>query len=325
MVQKAGGLVYRLGCDRAKDMEPVFDKDIRRAIRVSLARESYAQGTVRIARNDLRDYWWMVTTHRGLFAVSPDGIELVSHGWFFGIERHENHIYLYENCGLRDRTTNMGRIIRLHWDAGQLSDPRVLVTGLHGNAHQLKVIDRLLCLVDTANQCILRFTLDGERFDARKPLPVAPSSDTSGAYHHINSLADVDGRIALLLHNGKAPSPRKSELVWLNRDWKVATRQFIDGYMCHDIVTDGEGTLWHCASASGEVINGLGQRLKVSDSLMTRALAFCRDHLLVGLSSFGERQIRDGLAGEVAVLDRAGKERVRFELPAGPADAVALL
>lgn len=306
-------------------MEPVFAKDVRRAIRGSLARESYAQATVRIARNDLRGHWWLVTTHRGLFAVSPDGIELVSHGWYFGIERHENHIYLYENCGLRDRTTNMGRIIRLHWDSGQLSDPRVLVTGLHGNAHQLKVIDGLLCLVDTANQRILRFTLDGERIDAKTPLPIAPPTNNSGAYHHINSLAEVDGRIALLLHNGKAPGPRRSELVWLDREWKVATRQFIDGYMCHDIVTDGQGALWHSASASGEVINSLGQRLKLSDSLMTRALAFCREHLLVGLSSFGERQIRDGLAGEVAVLDLAGKEQARFDLPAGPADAVALL
>lgn len=306
-------------------MELVFEKDVRRAIRVSLARESYAQGTVRIACDDLRGFWWLITTHRGLFAVSPERIELVSHGWYFGIDRHGNHIYLYENCGLRDRAANMGRIIRLDWDGDQLSDPRVLVTGLHGNAHQLKVIGDLLCLVDTANQRILRFALDGEPVDAKTPLPVAPPTDTSGAYHHINSLAEVDGRIALLLHNGKAPSPRKSELVWLDQDWNVTSRQCIDGYMCHDIVADRQGALWHCASASGEVINNNGRRIKLSDSLMTRTLAFCQDHLLVGLSSFGERQIRDGLVGEVAVLDSEGAERVRFDLPTGPADAVTLL
>ena len=306
-------------------MQQVFDKDVRRAIRVSLARESYSQGTVRIACGDLRGFWWLVTTHRGLFAVSPDGIELVSHGWYFGIDRREQHIYLYENCGLRDRTANMGRIIRLSWEGEQLSDPRVLVTGLHGNAHQLKVINNLLCLVDTANQRIQRFTLDGTPVDIKMPLPLAPPTDTSGAYHHINSLAQVDGRVALLLHNGKAPSPRKSELVWLDQNWNVAARQVIDGYMCHDIVADRLGTLWHSASASGEVINDKGQRLKLSDSLMTRALAFCQGHLLVGLSSFGERQIRDGLAGEIAVLDPEGEEKARFEVPAGPADALTLL
>ncbi len=306
-------------------MQPVFEKDVRRAIRVTLARESYAQGTVRMVHGDLHGAWWLVTTHRGLFAVSPDGIELVSHGWYFGIERHGNHIYLFENCGLRDRAANLGRIIRLHWDGRRLSDPRVMMTGLHGNAHQLKVIGGLLCLVDTASQRILRFTLAGEPVDARTPLPVALPTDTSGAYHHINSLAEVGDRIALLLHNGKAPTPRKSELVWLDRDWKVVARQFIEGYMCHDIVRDAEGTLWHSASASGEVINSKGERLKLSESLMTRALAFSQGHLLVGLSSFGERQIRDGLTGEVILLDLERKEMARFEVAAGPADVIALL
>ena len=306
-------------------MQPVFDKDVRRAIRVSLARESYAQGMVRIVNGDLHGAWWLVTTHRGLFGVSPDGIELVLHGWYFGIDRHEKHIYLYENCGLRDRAANMGRIIRLHWEGQQLSEPRVLVTGLHGNAHQLKVIDDLLCLVDTANQRIQRFTLDGAPVDIKMPLPPAPPTDISGAYHHINSLAQVDGRIALLLHNGKAPVPRKSELVWLDSDWNVASRQSIDGFMCHDIAANEEGTLWHSASASGEVISAKSTRLKLSENLMSRALAFCQGHLLVGLSSFGERQVRDGLSGEVVVLDPEGQERTRFEVPAGPADVVALL
>lgn len=305
-------------------MEPVFDKDIRRAIRASLNRESYNSGTVRIRRTDLDGFWWLVTTHRGLFAVSPDGVDLVSHGWFFGIVRHENHIYLYENCGLRDRAANLGRIIRMEWDGARLADPCVLVTGLHGNAHQLKVIDGLICLVDTANQRILRFAADGRPVDSKTPLPVAPATDTSGAYHHINSLNEVDGRIALLLHNGKAPAPRKSELVWLDRDWQLVSRQFIDGYMCHDIVTDAQGVMWHSASANGELINSLGQRLKLSESLMTRALSFCQGHLLVGLSSFGERQVRDGLAGEVVVLDQQGRERARYDLPAGPADVTAL-
>lgn len=305
-------------------MEPVFDKDIRRAIRVSLARESYAQGTVRIACGDLHGFWWLVTTHRGLFAASPNGIELVSHGWYFGIDRHGDHIYLYENCGLRDRAANLGRIVRFDWDGRQLTNPRVLVTGLDGNAHQLKVIDGLLCLVDTANQRIQRFTLEGEPVDSKTPLPVAPPTDTSGAYNHINCLAEVDGRIALMLHNGKAPSPRKSELVWLDRDWNVTARQFIDGYMCHDIVADGQGTLWHSASSSGEVINDKGERLKLSESLMTRALAFCQNHLLVGLSSFGTRQVRDGLAGEIVMIDPDGSQIARFDLPAGPADVVTL-
>lgn len=306
-------------------MEPAFDKDLRRAIRSSLARNAYATDRFRIAKRDLAGFWWLVTTHRGLFAVSPERIEFVSHGWFFGIDRLADHIYLYENCGLRDRTANLGRIVRLDWDGKHLSNPRVLVKGLHGNAHHLKVIDGLICLVDTANQRILRYTCDGEAVDIKTPLPVACHTDSSGIYHHINSLAEIEDRIVLMLHNGKAPSPRKSELVWLDREWNIADRRFIEGYMCHDIVTDEQGTLWHSASASGELISNTGLRIKLSENLMTRALAFCRGHLLVGLSSFGERQIRDGLAGEVVVLDQELMEWSRFALPAGPADAVALI
>ncbi|HEX4847417.1 MAG TPA: hypothetical protein VFV30_04690 [Novosphingobium sp.] len=305
-------------------MEAAFDNDIRRAVRASLAREAYAKGKVRLTNPDLGDSWWLVTTHRGLYSASPDGIQLVSHGWYFGVDRHGDHIYLYENCGLRDRESHLGRIVRLHWDGRHLSDPAVLVTGLHGNAHQLKVIGGLLCLLDTANQRILRFTLDGAPVDTKTPLPPAPANDTSGAYHHINSIAEIGGRVAILLHNGKAPSPRKSELVWLDADWQVAGRGEIDGYMCHDIVADGDGTLWHCASASGELTGSNGERIKLSDSLMTRALSFCRDHLLVGLSSFGERQIRDGLSGEVLVLDRDRRVVAHHDVPAGPADVVAL-
>lgn len=306
-------------------MDPGFDKHIRRAIRVSLAREAYAAGTFRIACADLKDHWWLVTTHRGLYSVSPQGIQLVSHGWYFGIVRHGGHIYLYENCGLRDREANLGRIVRLNWDGRYLSEPRVLVTGLHGNAHQLKVIDGLLCLVDTAHQRILRFTLEGEPVDSKTPLPVAPPTDTSGAYHHINSIAEVDGRIAILLHNGKAPSPRKSELVWLDRDWQVTGREEIEGFMCHDIVTDPHGTLWHCASSRGELISATGDRIQLSETLMTRALAYAHGHLAVGLSSFGERQVRDGLSGEIAILDSRHEELARFDLPAGPADVTALI
>lgn len=305
-------------------MEPAFNKDIRRAIRESLARDIYARGEVRIVQPNLTGFRWLVTTHRGLFAVSPDGVELVSHGWYFGIDRHGDHIYLYENCGLRDRTSNLGRIVRFDWDGTVLSNPRVLVTGLHGNAHQLKIIDGLICLVDTANQRILRFTCDGEAVDCKTPLPIAPPIDSSGAYHHINSIAEVCGRVALLLHNGKAPAPRKSELIWLAQDWTVADRYPVEGYMCHDIVEDDRGTLWHCGSADGELINSRGQHFPLSDSLMTRGLAFCDDLLLVGLSSFGERQIRDGLAGEVMILDQRLDSIARFDLPAGPADVVAL-
>lgn len=148
-----------------------FDKDVRKAIRSILARQAYEQGTVRQVLEDLTDYAWLVSTHRGLFAVSLDGVALVAHGWFFGLCQEGTHIYLFDNCGERQRDANLGRILRFSWLNGHLTDPQILVTGLHGNCHQLKVIDGMLCLVDTANQRILRYHLDGRLHDIKMPIP----------------------------------------------------------------------------------------------------------------------------------------------------------
>jgi hypothetical protein len=306
-------------------MEAKFDTDVRHAIRSILARKSYEDGHVRIVKSDLRPFNWLVTTNQGLFAVSVDDVALVAHGWFFGLHREGEHIYIFENCGMRYRAANMGRIIRFRWTDGHLNDPEVLVAGLHGNAHQLKIIDGLLCLVDTANQRILRYTLGGELVDIKTPFPPVSDLDTSGAYVHMNSLAPVRGRIAVLLQNGKTLPRKKSVLVWLNAEWGVDERFTLDGYKCHDIVLDGHGRLWHSASESGEVISDDGQRLKISDSLMTRAIAFSGDHMLVGLSSFGPREIRDSLAGAVVILDSQKNEIRRHPLPAGPTDVIELV
>jgi hypothetical protein len=301
-----------------------FDRDIRKTVRIILARQAYEEGVIRQVRQDLTGFTWLVATHRGLFAVSLEAVMLVAHGWFFGLHLHGNHLYLFENCGERLRDAYRGRIVRFSWQDGRLSDPQILVTGLHGNGHQLRVIDGLLCLVDTANQRVLRFHMDGRPLDIKTPFPPAPDTDTSGTYVHMNGIARVRGELAVMLHNGKSLERRKSELVWLDEEWKVARRVTLHGYKCHDIVPDDQGTLWHCASESGEIMADDGRRIKLSDNLMTRAMAFCGENLLVGMSSFGPRQIRDALAGEVAILDRDKRVIARHEMPSGPADAVAL-
>lgn len=302
-----------------------FEKDTRKAIRIILARQAYEQGAVRQLVADLTGYSWLVATHRGLFAVSLEQIVQVAHGWFFGLHRDGERIYLFENCGEWLRDANRGRIVQFAWRDSQLTDPHVLVTGLHGNGHQLKMIDGFICLVDTANQRILRFDPNGRLHDIKTPFPPAPDSDTSGAYVHLNCIAKVNGRVAVMLQNGKSLVPRKSELAWLNEDWSVTQRRTLEGFKCHDIVQDDQGTLWHSASESGEIITEDGRRIRLSDSMMTRALAFAGEHMLAGLSSFGPRQDRDALRGEVAILDHAKQVVVRHELPSSPVDAIALV
>jgi hypothetical protein len=181
-----------------------------------------------------------------------------------------------------------------------------------------------LCLVDTGNQCIRRYTLDGDVIDVKTPFPVVPDTDTSGGYLHLNCLAQVDDRIGLMLHNGKTVPARKSEIAWLDRSWNLIEMESIDGYACHDIVADPQGRLWHSASDSGELLLGDGRRILVSDNMMTRAIAFCRGTMLVGLSSFGPRQQRDILTGQIILFDDQHKEIERMDFPSAPSDAIAI-
>lgn len=305
-------------------MSGPFEPDAKRAIRMALAREAYARGQVRIADPDLTDYGWLVASPQGVFAVGLHGAKLVLHGWYFGVHRDGDTLYLFENCGMRDESVAMGRVVRLRIDRARLTDPEVLVTGLHNNCHQLAVIDGLLCVIDTAGQAILRYTPDGAAVDVKRPFAPALPSDTSGGYLHLNALAKVGNRIALMLHNGKAVPERPSEIAWLDRDWNVVSREPLPGHSCHDIVADEQGVLWHTASMQGAVIGSDGTRIAVTDELMTRAIAFAGDNVLVGMSTFGPRHVRDRLRGAVAIFDRAWNRLAQIELRGAPTDAIAL-
>lgn len=310
------------------------------ALREAMARDAYARDEVRIADPDLAGQTWLVASHRGLFAIALGGgagdgpgdgdtaagvsVKTVLYGWFFGLCRHRDALYLFENCGHRDRTVPMGRIVRFDLAGDRLGTPKVIVTGLHTNCHQIAVVDGLLCVLDTANQAILRFTLDGHAVDAQRPFAAAPPHDTSGAYLHINAIAAVGDRTAIMLHNGKAIPEKTSELAWLDRDWRVIARQPLPGHSCHDIVADERGMLWHCDSMAGDIIAADGTRAHVTDTLMTRGLAITPDAIIVGMSSFGPRHLRSKLHGGVVILDRALEPRTTMILGGSPTDIIAL-
>lgn len=302
-----------------------FPQPNKSAVRRALAVAAYHRGEVRIAEPDLRDCRWLVPTARGLFGITmTGGVKAVLHGWFFGICEHAGQLYLFENCGQRDHAANLGRIIRLSLRNGRIAEPCVLVSGLHGNCHQIAVIADALCVVDTANQAIRRYALDGTPLGVQTPFPVAPPSDTSGAYLHVNSIAAVGNRIALLLHNGKAIPEKRSELAWLDADWNLIARVPLEGRMCHDIVPDSSGRLWHSASASGEVIRSDGLRIKVSHDMMTRGIGLLAEGMAVGICTFGPRHVRGTLNGAVVLLDAEFRVSAEIIVPGPPAGILAL-
>ena len=244
-------------------------------------------------------------------------------GFFFGVTQHDGAIYLFEACDLPAGSSDMGRILRFHLREGRLTDFAILAEGLHNQCHQIAVIDGLLCVVDTSRQSIVRLRLDGTAFDIRQPIEVGPRQNGGGAYRHINSIASVGERVALMLHNGPVVPEEPSELVWLDRDWNLISRQPLPGRHCHDILPTPDGTIWHCGSLAGEIINASGARIKISER-MTRGLIAVPGGLIVGASLFGPRAERDILPGSIIYLDPSFGRLVEVECPGAPTDLLAL-
>lgn len=294
-----------------------------RSIRAALAGRAYTADQLRLCDRDLRGFECLVASRQGLFAVNPDGAKRVAYGFYFGLREHDGSLFVFESCGVPASRSRRGRLLRLTLDAGIISDWRVIAKGLDNQCHQLAVIDGHICVVDTANQAILRFALDGTPVDVRHPFPAAGPALADGRYLHLNSIARVRSGTVLMLHNGAAVPRRQSELAWLDDDWRPIRRTPLAGYGCHDIIEDGQGVLWHSGSLDGEVLNSDGLAVRVTDR-MTRGLALGRRGLIVGTSMFGARAERADLPGSVIFLDAALRKLDEVELAAAPTDLLVL-
>ena len=295
-------------------------------LRDALARFHYERGTVRIADPALGGWEWLVATHRGIFAVGGDRIKLVVHGWFFGMCWHGNYLFAFENCGRRDREPPLGRIVRFEVAGNTLRAPQVIVTGLDNNCHQVAVIDEILCVVDTANQSIRRYTTGGDSVDVHTLFPPVSTKDNTGAYVHVNSIAKIGDRVGVILHNGRAVPDKNSEIAWLDRNWRVQERHFLPGRYCHDIVEDESGRIWHSLSQAGKIMRSDGTRINITeDGKLTRGIALAAETMAIGVATFGPRQVRGTLDGAVVILDRNDFTRIRdVTMPAAPADILAI-
>lgn len=294
-----------------------------RAIRAALARQAYDTDSVRLRATDLHGFECLVASRQGLFAAHRNGATLIAHGFFFGLHRDGDTVFAFEACDVPSTDSARGRLVALKLDGSRIVAARVIARGLDNQCHQLAVIDDLICVVDTANQLIRRFTLDGAPVDVRTPLPPVRRGEGGAAYRHINSIAQIRGRVVVLLHNGAGTADRPSALAWLDAGWAVARVEPLAGYGCHDIVEDAAGVIWHCGSRDGELLRSDGPPIRVS-ARMTRGLALGRDGLIVGTSDFGARTHRTELAGSLIFLD--GNHLPICELPVdgAPTDIIAI-
>ncbi|HEV7287037.1 hypothetical protein [Sphingomonas sp.] len=294
-----------------------------RAIRAALASEAYDANRVRLSTANLQGFDCLVSSRNGLYAVNRAGSLQVAHGFFFGLRQHGDTIFAFESCAEPHSPSARGRIVAITLVEGQIANARVIARGLDNQCHQLAVIDNLICVVDTANQVIRRYTLDGAEVDVRTPLPPVRWGEKGAIYRHMNSIARVAGEIAVMLHNGAGPERRPSELAWLDAEWRIARIETLAGYGCHDILEDAAGVIWHCGSWDGELLRSNGVPIRVSTN-MTRGLALGPEGLIVGVSEFRPREQRTLLAGSVLYLDDRYRVIEEVLVDGAPTDLMAI-
>lgn len=291
--------------------------------RLALARQAYESGRFRMVHDDLRGFDCLVASRQGLFACNRSEARLIAYGFVFGMAVHRGFLYLFEACDRPRHPTRLGRIVRLRCRDRRLSDPEILVTGLDNGCHQIAIIDDALCVLDTYNQLILRFTLVGEALGARAPFPIAPADDQTSAYVHMNSIRLVGDRIGVILHNGAARPRKPSELAWLDMDWRVVERRALAGHGCHDILPWADGETLHCGSLDGELIGPGARRIKIGDG-MTRGLAMNAGLIMIGTMPLLERASRDTATGGVVFLDHAFHRLAEIKIPGMPTVILAI-
>lgn len=301
--------------------DPVTATISKRRISAALARIAYATGRVRMASDDLSECECLVACTLGLFAINRAGlVRQLLYGFFHGIRHYDDHLLVFE-IGDRPRLPNAyGRVLRIPIDGKRLGEPQILAQDLDNRCHQLALFDGLIHVIDTAHQRILRFTPAGEVVDTVQPFPFIRGESRPEQYFHLNSIARIGNRIALMLHNGA--EQRSSEIAFFTRDWDLIARTILPGRGCHDIVPEADGTIWHCGSTDGELINSRGECYKVSDR-MTRGLAVTPEGFIVGISTFGAREVRDNFTGSILFLDRQLRLKTEVLVPTAPMDLIA--
>jgi len=256
---------------------------------------------------------YIVASRSGLFLVNEARWKRVSEGQYFGLTVRGEEIYCFEAAAAAGK--GLGRIVRYRLADETLIEPRPLVEGLDNGCHQVDFFDGAFFVLDTYNQAVLEFDENWRLAARHHPLPPATFKQWTQGYVHMNSLLGRGRTIFLMLHKGG--TGERSEILVLDRAFRIERRISLDGYGCHDIVEKEDGRLLCCDSQSGRLIHHDGEPVQI-DELMTRGLAVGPDEIAVGSSLFDERPHRLLIPGFVTFLDRSFNRIGRLHLPAAP-------
>ncbi len=296
-----------------------IDWSAAESIRIGLAQAAYDKGNVRFKGIDITGYDYIVASRQGLFAACETAYLPIAHGQFFGITIRDGAIYAFEACDRVHAPTYRGRLIRLDIAGNRIASADVVAAGLDNGCHQIDFIDGCLCVVDTYNQRIQRFSPDFADSEFLYPLVAAAANDWHGGYAHINALLQVGDEILLMLHNGGKRTEAKSAIAVLDRQWQMIDRWRLQGRGCHNIAVLENGDVLCCGSLAGELITLDGTAKRVT-SKMTRGLCVDARSIVIGASLFVVREERGWAPGSVHFLDRSFRQRAMLDLPAAPTE-----
>ncbi|GGB54985.1 hypothetical protein GCM10011505_39980 [Tistrella bauzanensis] len=262
----------------------------------------------------------LVASREGLYLARPSGYLRVMDGIFFGATIRDGMVWLFESedSDLHAPTCR-GRILRLAIDpvSAACGPVEVVAQGLDNGCHQIDFVRGRLVVVDTYRQALIVFAPDFSTRAVHHPAGIAMVDTGDPAYVHMNGIGG-DGRdlLVMLSHAGTRPG-RPSEVLRLDSGFQPVERFGLPGVMCHDLVVLEDGRLIANGSMGGFLIDRQGIIIQV-DSLITRGLSIGADEVVIGSSTFGDRDRRIEATGRLTFAGRDLSMRARYDLPAAP-------
>ena len=111
--------------------------------------------------------------------------------------------------------------------------------------------------------------------------------------YHFNTLAWIDGRLAIVAHNRHLPPSEILLFDWPSRELKA---RFPLGVQAHDVWRDGE-RWFTCSSGEGRIVDSAGGIIETGG--FPRGVGFAPGETCVGISEFVERSERDLSLGQL--------------------------
>lgn len=227
----------------------------------------------------------MVATASGLVIFDGNVCYRIMGGFFFGLTHYNDRWYAF-----RKLSNWSGQVISFTLDSLCVDDLRCELTGLSPRIHQIDVFNDHLYMMDTYNNRLLVYSLNGAKPGAPiKVYPAGKATDRSDPnYVHMNSVLVTNDRIYLVYHNLSRDTGRNSAVAMLNHKYELLESMLLDARCAHNVA------IWNgkflCCSSQDGTLSIDGYQLQLGD--WSRGIALFEDECVVGGSQRAKREER---------------------------------